>query len=41
MAEMQFMLDAAKRGFGVAKPFGDNERYDVILMRRRGCGGCR
>ena len=36
MAEMQFMLDAAKRGFGVAKPFGDNERYDVIVdaMRR-------
>ncbi len=31
MAEMQFMLDAAKRGFGVAKPFGDNERYDVIV----------
>ncbi len=36
IAEMQFMLDAAKRGFGVAKPFGDNERYDVIVdaMRR-------
>jgi len=31
IAEMQFMLDAARRGFGVAKPFGDNERYDVIL----------
>ena len=31
MAEMQFMLDAARRGFGVAKPFGDNERYDVIV----------
>ena len=35
MAEMQFMLDAAKRGFGVAKPFGDNERYDVILDAAR------
>ncbi len=35
MAEMQFMLDAAKRGFGVAKPFGDNERYDVILDATR------
>src|ERR1700676_4754336 len=31
IAEMQFMLDAARRGFGVAKPFGDNERYDVIV----------
>jgi hypothetical protein len=31
IAEMQFMLDAAKKGFGVAKPFADNERYDVIL----------
>jgi hypothetical protein len=31
MAEMQFMLDAARRGYGVAKPFVDNERYDVIL----------
>ena len=31
MAEMQFMLDAAKRGFGVAKPFVDNARYDVIV----------
>jgi len=31
MAEMQFMLDAARRGFGVAKPFGNNERYDVIV----------
>ena len=32
---MQFMLDAAKRGFGVAKPFADNERYDVILDATR------
>ena len=31
MAEMQFMLDASRRRFGVAKPFGNNERYDVIL----------
>ncbi len=35
MAEMQFMLDAAKRGYGVAKPFVDNERYDVILDATR------
>jgi len=31
VGEMQFMIEAAKRGFGVAKPFGDNERYDLIL----------
>jgi hypothetical protein len=31
MAEMQFMLDAAARGFGVSRPFGNNERYDVIV----------
>jgi hypothetical protein len=31
MTEMQFMLDAARRRFGVGKPFGDNERYDVIV----------
>jgi PD-(D/E)XK nuclease superfamily protein len=31
MAELQFMLDAARRGFGVSKPFVDNERYDVIV----------
>ncbi|MCU1304667.1 MAG: hypothetical protein JWQ87_4951 [Candidatus Sulfotelmatobacter sp.] len=35
IAEMQFMLDAARRGFGVAKPFGDNERYDVVLDATR------
>ena len=25
------MLQAASRGFAVAKPFGDNEHYDVML----------
>jgi hypothetical protein len=35
IAEMQFMLDAAKRGFGVSKPFVDNERYDVIVDATR------
>lgn len=30
-AEMEFMIEASCRGFGVAKPFGDNERYDLIL----------
>jgi len=35
MAELQFMLDAAKRGLGVAKPYVDNERYDVIVDATR------
>jgi hypothetical protein len=29
--EMHFMIEASNRGFGVSKPFGDNERYDIIL----------
>lgn len=29
--EMHFMIEASNRGFGVAKPYGDNERYDIIL----------
>ncbi|MGA8215465.1 MAG: group I intron-associated PD-(D/E)XK endonuclease [Candidatus Sulfotelmatobacter sp.] len=35
ISEMQFMIEASNRGFGVAKPIGDNERYDVILDRGR------
>jgi hypothetical protein len=31
LAELDFMLQAANRGFGVAKPFGDNEHYDVMV----------
>ncbi len=31
VAEMQFMIEAKNRGFGVSKPFGDDERYDLIL----------
>ena len=31
VSEMQFMIQASNRGFGVAKPIGNNERYDVIL----------
>jgi hypothetical protein len=31
IAEMEFMLAAAKKGFGVGKPFGDNERYDCVV----------
>jgi len=36
ISEMQFMIEASNRGFGVAKPIGQNERYDVVLDR-----GCR
>jgi PD-(D/E)XK endonuclease len=35
VSEMQFMIEASNRGFGVAKPIGDNERYDVVLDRGR------
>jgi hypothetical protein len=34
LAELEFMLQAANRGFPVAKPFGDNEHYDVIVDAR-------
>lgn len=29
--ELAFMLKAASLGFGVAKPWGESDRYDVIL----------
>ena len=29
------MLEAARKGFGVAKPYGENERYDVIVDATR------
>jgi hypothetical protein len=35
MSEVQFMIETPNRGFGVAKPIGDNELYDVILDRGR------
>ena len=31
LAEMRFMLKAAGLGFGVAKPWGESERYDFVL----------
>ena len=31
LAELAFMHKAASLGFGVAKPWGDSERYDFIL----------
>ncbi len=35
MAELQFMLEAAKRGYGVSRPYVDNERYDVVVDATR------
>lgn len=34
LAELEFMFQAANRGFPVAKPFGDNEHYDVMVDAR-------
>jgi hypothetical protein len=31
ISELAFALAAARHGFGIAKPFGDSERYDIIL----------
>lgn len=31
LAELAFMYKAAGLGFGVAKPYGDSDRYDFIL----------
>jgi hypothetical protein len=31
LAELTFLQKAASLGFGVAKPYGDGERYDFIL----------
>ena len=31
LAELAFMRKAAAMGFSVAKPWGDSERYDVVL----------
>jgi PD-(D/E)XK endonuclease len=31
LAELAFLHKAASMGFGVAKPYGDSERYDFIL----------
>lgn len=31
LAEMQFMVAVSSRGLVVAKPYGDNEKYDLIV----------
>ena len=33
LAELAFMSKAASLGFGVAKPYGDSERFDFIVSR--------
>jgi len=35
LAELAFMSKAASLGFGVAKPYGDSERFDFILSWSR------
>ena len=35
LAELAFMSKAVSMGFGVAKPWGDSERYDIILNAGR------
>jgi len=31
VSELAFALAAARRGFGISRPYGDSERYDIIL----------
>ncbi|MGA8214433.1 MAG: group I intron-associated PD-(D/E)XK endonuclease [Candidatus Sulfotelmatobacter sp.] len=31
ISELAFALAAARQGFGIARPYGDSERYDIIL----------
>lgn len=40
IAELAFTLKAASLGFGVAKPYGDSERYDFILDPRHVTNTC-
>ena len=35
LAELAFMFKAVSMGFGVSKPWGDTERYDIILNAGR------
>jgi PD-(D/E)XK endonuclease len=38
ISELAFALAAARQGFGISRPYGDSERYDVILdCRRKDC----
>jgi PD-(D/E)XK endonuclease len=45
IAELAFALAAARRGFGISRPYGESERYDVILDPQHvpggGCGPAR
>src|SRR3954467_8500153 len=35
LAELAFMRKAASMGFAVAKPWGDSDRYDVIVRSEK------
>jgi hypothetical protein len=35
IAELAFMQKAISLGFGIAKPWGDSDRYDYILVSGR------
>ncbi len=34
ISELAFALAAARQGFGISRPYGDSERYDLILDSR-------
>jgi hypothetical protein len=35
ISELAFALAAARRSFGISRPYGDSERYDIILAPPR------
>lgn len=35
LAELAFTYKAASLGFGVAKPFGESHRYDLLIQHKR------
>jgi hypothetical protein len=41
LAELAFMRKAATLGFAVAKPWGDSDRYDVVVRFRTEIGDRR
>lgn len=37
LAELEFMVRAARRNLRVLKPYGDNQRYDCLVESNRRC----
>jgi hypothetical protein len=37
ISELAFALAAARHGFGISRPYGDSERYDIILDPSHAC----